>query len=37
VPLDRALAYLDGFEVPTPDEGPLVVVDGVQSRKWPAT
>lgn len=37
VPLDRALAYLDEFEVPTPDEGPLVVVDGVQSRKWPAT
>ncbi|WP_231495942.1 ATP-binding protein [Cellulomonas sp. HZM] len=25
---DRALAYLDGFERPTPDEGPLVVVDG---------
>ena len=26
VPADRALAYLDGFEVPTADEGPLVVV-----------
>ncbi|MFC8730916.1 AAA family ATPase [Luteimicrobium sp. NPDC057192] len=33
----QALSYLDGFEVPTPDEGPLVVVDGTQSRKWPAT
>lgn len=26
VPPARALAYLDGFEVPTPDEGPLHVV-----------
>lgn len=34
---DRALAYLDGFEVPTPEEGPMVVVDGTQSRKRPAT
>jgi predicted kinase len=24
VPPDRAAAYLDGFEDPTPDEGPLV-------------
>lgn len=23
---EQALAYLDGFQVPTPDEGPLVVV-----------
>ncbi|PFG42092.1 hypothetical protein ATJ88_0742 [Isoptericola jiangsuensis] len=29
VPPDLAVAYLDGFEVPTPDEGPLVVVPGV--------
>lgn len=26
VPRDRAIAYLDGFEVPTPQEGPLVIV-----------
>ena len=26
VPPDRAQAYLDGFEPPTPDEGPVVVV-----------
>ena len=25
VPFDQALAYLDGFEVPTLDEGPLVL------------
>jgi len=37
VPPDRAVAYLDGFQVPTPDEGPLVVVDGAQSRNEPAT
>jgi predicted kinase len=28
VPPDLALAYLDGFEVPTPEEGPVVVVAG---------
>ncbi|MEG3616011.1 ATP-binding protein [Isoptericola haloaureus] len=28
VPPDRAAAYLDGFQAPTPDEGPLVVLDG---------
>ncbi|MDO8150558.1 ATP-binding protein [Isoptericola sp. b408] len=28
VPRARAEAYLDGFQVPTPDEGPLVVLDG---------
>ncbi|WP_418274899.1 AAA family ATPase [Isoptericola jiangsuensis] len=28
VPRELALAYLDGFEPPTPDEGPVVVVPG---------
>jgi len=37
VPRERALAYLAGFQVPTPEEGPLVVVDGSQSRNEPAT
>jgi len=28
VPPERATAYLDGFEAPTPDEGPLVTFPG---------
>jgi predicted kinase len=28
VPVELATAYVDGFEVPTADEGPLRVVDG---------
>lgn len=28
VPADLARAYVHGFELPTPDEGPLVLVDG---------
>ncbi|MFC0643917.1 AAA family ATPase [Cellulomonas phragmiteti] len=28
VPPETALAYIEGFEVPTPDEGPLRVVHG---------
>lgn len=31
VPPDRAASYVDGFEVPTPAEGPLRVVDGVNA------
>lgn len=31
VPPDRAASYVDGFEVPIPEEGPLRVVDGANA------
>ena len=32
VPADRAIAYIEGFEVPTPDEGPVRVIRAADSR-----